>query len=127
MGGDLPAYLYRETKRRDTRLYIIETSPDQDAAIEQRLREIAANERELAEDWGLAFDNCSTRSNRALNAGGVYPALTIGIMGGSTSELANRIPGSAGFRASRGFIPPDAFIPQGAKWQPTIMKQFIRK
>lgn len=80
MGGDLAAYLYRETKRRNTRLYIINTSPKQDAAIEQRLREIAANEPELAEDWGLAFDNCSTRSNRGLDAGGIYPSLGIGIM-----------------------------------------------
>src|SRR6266404_2175775 len=68
MGGDLSDYLYRETRRRNTRLYIIKTSPAQDAAIEQKLREIAANEPQLVDDWGIAFDNCSTRSNRGLDA-----------------------------------------------------------
>ncbi len=126
IGGDLALYLYRETQRRNTRLYIIPTSPDQDAAIERKLREIAANELELAENWGLAFDNCSTRSNRGLDAGGIFPVAGIGITGGGTSEAANRIPGSAGLRASKGFI-PGVSIPQGAKWQPTIMAQFIRK
>ena len=125
MGGDLSDYLYRETRRRNTRLYIIKTSPAQDAAIEQKLREIAANEPQLVDDWGIAFDNCSTRSNRGLDAGGIFPVLGIGITGGGTSETANHVPGSAGFRASGGFN-PGVSIPQGAKWQPTIIKQFIR-
>jgi len=123
MGGDLPAYLYRESKRRNTRLYIIKTSPDQDAAIERKLREIADNEPELSENWSLAFDNCSSRSNRALDAGGIFPIF----IGGGKSDTPNRVPGSAGFRASHGGIIPPAIIPQGAKWQPTLIKQFIRK
>ena len=106
-------------------LYIINTSPDQDAAIERKLREIAANEPELSENWGLAFDNCSSRSNRGLDAGGIWPSLGIGMMGRGTSDTANLVPGSAGLRASKGFI-PGVSIPQGAKWQPTIIKQFIR-
>jgi RHS repeat-associated protein len=126
MGGDLALYLWRETARRNTRLYIIKTTPDQDAAIERRLREIAANEPRLVQDWHLAFDNCSSRSNRGLDAGGIFPSLGIDIMGGGTSETANRLPGSAGLRASRGFIPP-TLIPQGAKWQPTLIKDFILK
>lgn len=122
MGGDLAQYLYRETNRRDTRLYIIKTTPEQDAAIEQKLREIAANEPQLAENWRLAFDNCSTRSNRGLDAGGIpngHPK--------AGQTRGPNIPGSAGLRASIATSLAGLPIPKGAKWQPTIMKQFIRK
>ena len=119
MGGNLSAYLYRETQRRNTSLYIIRTTPEQDAAIERKLREIAANEPQLGENLHIAFDNCSTRSHRGLDAGGIPPALGIGIgQGGASSEVANHLPGSAGSRASHGLRPPDAYIPQGAGWQP---------
>jgi hypothetical protein len=128
MGGNLTQYLYRETARRDTRLYVIKTTPAQDAAIEKRLLEIAINERPLQQEWRLAFDNCSARSNRALDAGGIFPGFgTFGILGGNTVDLHNRVPGSAGFRAVKNGSGGALFIPQGAKWQPTILKDFMRK
>jgi RHS repeat-associated protein len=128
MGGNLTEYLYRETQRRNTQLYLIKTSPAEDAAIERTLREIASNRHKLAENLGLAFDNCSSRSNRALDAGGIFPGWgTIGATGGNTTALFNRVPGSAGFRASKAGSGRTVFIPQGAKWQPTILKEFMRK
>ena len=128
MGADLSAYLYRETQRRNTRLYIIETSPDQDAAIENKLREIAANEPRLEQNWSLALDNCSTRSNRGLDAGGILPTLGIGITSGgrAISDTASHVPGSAGFRVSHGYG-PSISIPQGATWQPRSLTEFIKR
>lgn len=126
LGGNVSTYLDRETKRRDTLLYIIKTSPAQDAEIERKLREIAANEPALAQDKRLAFDNCSSRSNRGLDAGGIP-------RGGFPSDLLtwpvdSRIPGSAGRRAwlNSGFT-EGVLIPQGAGWQPRSLGQFMPK
>jgi RHS repeat-associated protein len=129
LGGNVSEYLARETKRRDTRLYIIKTTPAQDAAIERKLREIAANERALAQDWHLAFDNCSTRSNRALDAGGIPGSLWFDMMGGGGSWTPDsNFPGTSGYRASQtNGLTDGVLIPKGAGWQPRIVGQFMPK
>jgi hypothetical protein len=130
LGGNVSEYLARETQRRDTRLYIIKTTPDQDAAIERKLREIAANEPALARDKNLALDNCSSRSNRGLDAGGIPRGLD-GILDNLdllTWPLHSRTPGSAGDRAYlRSGMTEGVLIPQGARWQPQIIGQFMPK
>jgi RHS repeat-associated protein len=126
LGGNVSTYLDRETKRRDTWLYIIKTSPDQDAAIERKLREIAANENQLSPTLSLAFDNCSVRSNKGLDAGGVPDNFPGWPTPGNTTP--SNIPGSSGDRARHapGFI-GSRYIPKGAEWQPSIVGQFMPK
>jgi RHS repeat-associated protein len=125
LGGNLSEYLDRETKRRDTLLYIIKTTPDQDAAIERKLREIARDEPALAQDKNLALDNCSSRSNRGLDAGGIPRGLPGDLL---TWPMNSRIPGSAGHRASMNSgLSDGVLIPQGAGWQPRGLGEFMPK
>ena len=70
IGGSLKDYLFRELPRRGTKIYIIKTSPEQDRQIVDALKAMD-NEPPLAEGLGILADNCSVRSNRALDAGGI--------------------------------------------------------
>jgi RHS repeat-associated protein len=117
MGGNVADYIDRESQGRVTNLLIIKTTPAQDAAIEAALRAMAQNEPALPQDKSIALDNCSTRSNRALDAGnvtdtGLWPA--------------HHIPGSAGTRAVAGGSSVMT-IPQGGGWLPMSLEQFMPK
>ena len=117
MGGNVAHYIYRESQGRVSNLLIIKTTPEQDASIEAALRAMAQNEPALPQDKSIALDNCSTRSNRALDAGnvtntGLWPT--------------HHIPGSAGLRAMASGSSVMT-IPQGAGWLPTSLEQFMPK
>jgi hypothetical protein len=90
------------------------------------ISEIAANEPALAQDKNLAFDNCSSRSNRGLDAGGIPRGL--GNVDQMMQPSGSRIPGSAGRRAylDSGMTEP-VLIPQWAGWQPRSIGQFMPK
>jgi RHS repeat-associated protein len=87
VGGGVRAYLDREAPRRDTTVIIIKTTPQQDAAAEAALINMAKTRPMLQSDATLSTDNCSTRVNEALDAAGIAK-------GGNPA-----IPGSAGDRA----------------------------
>jgi hypothetical protein len=91
-GSSLYGYLQRETPRRDTTAYLIATTPEQDAAA------LAALNSALGDSLGTLTNNCSSRSNAALNAAGVPPPIIPGI---PPSYIPEHYPGSAGYRASR--------------------------
>lgn len=128
VGGNISRYLDRETQRRNITLYIVRTTPEQDAAIERVMRDIAANERKLAENWRLSYDNCSVRSNRALDAGGFNQTGSIDMAGGGPWSFGTNIPGSAGLRATitHGYS-GSRYIPQGSTSQPMFIGQFMPK
>ena len=92
LGGGVMDYLSREAPRRDTTIIIIKTTPEQDSAIEKSLMDQAASKPVLAQGLGILMDNCSTRVNAALDAGGI----AAGSDGGIPPPA---LPGSAGTRA----------------------------
>ena len=89
VGGGVREYLDREAGRRSTTLIIIKTTPEQDAAALKKLRDSAHDPRQLT-SGDIASDNCSVRSNAALDAAGITTPMEppIAVM-----------PGSAGWRA----------------------------
>jgi RHS repeat-associated protein len=118
MGGNLPDYIYRESMNRNTWIYIIKTTPAQDAAIEAELRAIAQNEPSLEAET-ILFDNCSMRSNRGLDKAGIpmgHPK--------TGRTLGPGVPGSAGQRAMIAGASGE-LIPQGAGWLPQSLAGFI--
>lgn len=117
VGGNVADYIYRESRSRDTYIFIIKTTPLQDAAIAAALRFIAENEPALPTDKSIALDNCSLRSNRGLDAGSIS---------NSSGWPAHHIPGSAGTRAIRSRASPQ-HLPKGAGWLPTSLEQFMPK
>lgn len=120
VGGNVADYIYRESGRRSTRLYIIKTTPAQDADIEAALRAIAENEPILKES-AILTDNCSTRSNRGLDAAGIKNGH---FKTGRT--LGPNVPGSSGQRAMLSGA-DGLLIPEGAGWLPASLDQFMRK
>jgi RHS repeat-associated protein len=123
-GGSLEAYLLREAPRRDTNAYIIHTTPAQDAAASKYLKSKVGKPL-----GGLLKDNCSTRSNEALDAAGIAPLTPRPGLG---MELPNPIdlldelgitPGSAGARALQECAEVIS-IPNGATTIPGSLKQF---
>lgn len=64
-GTSLDAYLQREAGRRDTTVYIIHTTAQDAAALAYLNSQIG---KPLS---GVLKDNCSTRSNKALDAAGI--------------------------------------------------------
>jgi RHS repeat-associated protein len=92
-GSSVQGYLARETPRRNSTAYVIPTSPAQNAAV------LAALNAMVGTPMGTLVDNCSSRSNAALDAAGV-PGTPSGFPGGPFSPgLPPNIPGSAGGRA----------------------------
>jgi RHS repeat-associated protein len=119
MGGDVAGYVYRESQNRRTFLYIIKTTPDQDAAIEAALRGIAENEPALQESSSILVDNCSVRSNRGLDAGDIPNGHRK-----TGRTIGPNVPGSSGQRAMLTGASGQE-LPQGAGWLPTSLEQFM--
>ena len=90
-GGSLIDYLRREAPRRNTTIHVIKTTPAQDAAALAYLRKYP--DTTLPGDfWSVYFsDNCSTRSNRALDAAGV-PGFPMDLM---SQPQPYNVPGSS--------------------------------
>ncbi len=122
-GKSLEDYLLREAPRRDTVVYIIHTTPAQDAvALAYLKNKIGTPLR------GVLKDNCSTRSNNALDAAGI-PRLGPQIPGLGENlpiDLLDELgitPGSAGARAAAAGATPVP-IPKGTTTIPGSLNQF---
>jgi RHS repeat-associated protein len=121
-GRSLEDYLLRESPRRDTVVYIIHTTPAQDAAALAYLKSKIGKPL-----GGVLKDNCSTRSNNALDAAGI-PRLGPRIPGAvnlptDTLDELGITPGSAGARAAAAgatAVP----IPKGTTTIPGSLNQF---
>jgi len=86
LGSSTGAYVWNQASKRDSVVYVIHTTPAQDALALAYLQSFRT--------WRLPAhsatkDNCSTRSNKALDAAGV----------GRLPGTLEILPGSAGFRA----------------------------
>ncbi len=100
--GGLPQdYIAREVSRRNTTLWVIPTSPEQDQRAFEAALDLDYFGVELNRG-GILFDNCSIRSNRILDAAGIP----------NNNWLPDFIPGTAGSRAND-FGAALYFIPQG--------------
>jgi len=84
--GEVRDYVLRELPRRDTRIYIIKTTAQQDEAAAAMLDAIATSGQTLTQE-GILSDNCSVRVNKALDAAGI-----------EKPPISATIPGSAGLR-----------------------------
>jgi RHS repeat-associated protein len=126
LGSSTSEYVETQAARRDTTLYVIKTTPEQDKAVVDTM---------MKEDEkggiGVVTDNCSSRSNRALDTIGVpvgVPVLDEG-GGGGFSAVDKNMPGSAGQRAKDlGQSEPDRVtvigVPKGSTTVPDVVKQF---
>jgi RHS repeat-associated protein len=85
--GSLKDYLKRELPNRDTKVYLIKTTPAQDAAAAQALEISDAYDPQIVSET-IAADNCSLRANRGLDAAGI-----------ESGPIPPNLPGSAGARA----------------------------
>jgi len=119
-GTSLDAYLQREAGRRDTTIYIIHTTAAQDAAA------LAYLNSQIGKPLsGVLKDNCSTRSNRALDAAGIAP-YPVGPFDFLPQDILNGLgilPGSAGARALAAGA-DTVLIPQGSTAIPGSLGQF---
>jgi hypothetical protein len=73
---------------------VIKTTPAQDAKIEEALRDIASKEPALQAESSILWDNCSVRSNRGLDAGGIPRPDTMDANGGAI--MIAQLPGTPG-------------------------------
>jgi RHS repeat-associated protein len=99
--GDFNEYINREAKKRDTTLYVIPTTPEQDKSALESAFEIDYWRPPLQFISDLPIDNCSLRSNEILDAAGIP----------NNTWYPYRYPGSAGQRAYNLGSSP-YFIPQ---------------
>jgi RHS repeat-associated protein len=116
-GSSVSAYLLREAQRRDTTVYVLKTSPEVDAAILQ-FESRYPNTTLPGDFWDIAAaDNCSVRSNSALDAAKIpYPIY-------NGASIPPSLPGSAGYRALAAGATPIR-IPQGTTSVPPELRQF---
>ena len=76
-GSSVVDYVRRELGRRDTRLTIIETTPEQEATILDHLMLTSAHDlTNLFPDF--LFDNCASRTSDALASAGLWPTRMVG-------------------------------------------------
>jgi len=107
LGSSLTDYLLDQASRRNTTVYIIPTTPEQDAKAWAELRN-------NYKKYGLpkTAGNCSDLSNDALSKAGIDETLTPNIW-----------PGSAGARASKAGASP-IYIPKNSTSIPDVLNQF---
>jgi RHS repeat-associated protein len=125
-GTNLSDYLRREADRRATTIYILPTTPQQDAAVLAYLRQYPNTELPTDLFDTLIADNCSVRSNEALDVAG-FPRYTILNTPGGDAVLAlpGSLPGSSGLRA-RMAGSSIVRLPQGSRHLPPALRQFER-
>ena len=122
LGSSLTGYVDREAARRNTTIYIIKTTPEQDAAaVQEALRQDSNG------GIGICSDNCTSRSNVILDAAGIPKAPpTVNPAGPYSAPAPTNIPGSAGTRARQ--VPSGqvstAKVPKGSTAIPRTLRQF---
>jgi RHS repeat-associated protein len=119
-GLPLTDYLKREASRRNTDVYVIKTTPAQDAAALKYLRSFP-NTTLGGGLWHILVDNCAARANGALDAAKIpYPIIKDG---GRGTTLLPSMPGTAGLRAM-GAGAPRISIPRGSQQIPPALLGF---
>jgi RHS repeat-associated protein len=127
LGSSASDYVSKESSNRDSTITIIKTTPEQDAAAAKYLTDTAASGKSL----GIATDNCSSRTNGALDAAGI-PKLSVPVVvpatpvtpGGVVNIPApTNIPGTAGARAAAAGG-TTITVPKGSNTVPQQVKQF---
>lgn len=119
-GLSLQSYLLRESQRRDSDVYVIKTTPEQDAAALAYLRQF--KDTTLPKDFLSTYfvDNCSVRSNNALDAARVFRPPSEDPFGAPPGE---NVPGSAAQRAAAAAAQMYS-IPRGTQAVPPELRQF---
>ncbi|MEN9912340.1 MAG: hypothetical protein RI956_784, partial [Pseudomonadota bacterium] len=107
LGSNITDYIQNQSGRRDTTIYIIPTTPEQDAAAWEELK----NNYKYR---GLPYinGNCSDLSNDALTKAGIDDTL-----------MPNIYPGSAGARAKNAGAKP-IVIPKNSPSVPSVLIPF---
>ncbi len=118
-GSSLHDFLRIQAPDRDTTVYIIKTSIAQDAAALAYLRSYRDSTLTGGAFRSFFVDNCSTRSNRALDAASIstFPEDFLG--GPSVMNM----PGTSGMRAQQSGA-QGYFIARGATAFPSQLRQF---
>ena len=107
LGSSVTGYINDQAGRRDTTVYIIPTTPEQDAKAWKELKD-NYKYRGLPYTYG----NCSDLSNNALTKAGIDDTL-----------MPNIYPGSAGDRAKNAGAQP-IIIPQNSSSVPSALTPF---
>jgi RHS repeat-associated protein len=118
LGSDIGAYLKRESTRRNTTVWVIKTTPQQDASAADRARSLTGS-------LGILTNNCSTRSHQILDAANIPNPDYGTTIDGTPVPAYYALPGTAGYRAhangGRRFS-----IPQGGS-VPSDLLQILNK
>lgn len=125
-GSSLKEYVLRESPRRNSKIYIVKTTPEQDTAALNYLN--SHSDTKLPSDFAsIAYaDNCSTRSNAALSAAGIPYPYEVDMATGLPLVILPSQPGSAGYRAiSNGAI--EVSVPRDTQHIPAELDQFEPK
>jgi hypothetical protein len=122
-GSSIEDYLLNEAKKRSTVVYVIKTTPAQDAAAAAAAKRIAQRNRPM----GTLVNNCAAISNKILDAAGIpYPDSNCPFCGAEGNPIYwPNMPGTAGMRgAAEGGQRFD--IPQGTTQLPSGLIPSIR-
>jgi hypothetical protein len=95
-GSSLIAFLIQQAKYRSSTVYVIKTTAEQDAAALAVLAGFASG---MPGGLGRLRDNCSLRSNAALDAAHIPFSTTSGVGDDPPVFMYPNLPGSAGWRA----------------------------
>jgi hypothetical protein len=111
IGSSLADYIERQAPNRNTMVIVVPTTPEQDAAALVELNKFNGN-------MGKLSNNCSTWSNRALDAADIPRTFPF--------KFAENIPGTAG---ARGIASGAAihWIPRGTQSVPRGLSSFEPK
>ena len=113
LGSGAKDYVTAQSQARDQQIFVIHTTPAQDAAALAYLRSFQTW-RLPPGWWNARFgENCSTRSNNALDAAGIR----------KVPYSSNNIPGSAGLRAMLAGA-REYDVPKGSSAFPPALQQF---
>jgi RHS repeat-associated protein len=125
LGSSTTDYLSQQSSRRDTTVYVIKTTPEQDKAAVN-----AALQQDQKGTVNTYPDNCSDRTNKILDAAGVPPAQVQGPASPyiPPSHPDSAVPGTAGVRAEEAQHKDPSkvetiLIPKGSA-VPDSLKQF---
>ena len=128
LGSSASNYVSKQAADRSTTIYIIKTTPEQDDAAAKYLSD------KSGQKLGVAIDNCSSRSNGALDAAAI-PKLSTPVVIPPTAATpgmvvnapsATNIPGSAGDRAAAAGATVITVL-KGSTDLPQQLKQFDPK
>ncbi len=119
LGSSTTDFLKMESGRRDQTVTVIKTTPEQDQATVSALMK-----QDAKGSINVNPDNCSSRSNAALDAAGVPKASDLSNPITPISSLPSNIPGSAGERAQAVPGSQTTVIPKNSPSIPASLNQF---